>query len=246
MDSDHFDAIIRRLSMRLPRRTLLGPALGSTLGLSLFTQPEAKKRKRRKKKKKPPTACTPNCAGVACGANDGCGRPCQTGTCPTNQDCQQGQCVARNACDPPCPSGRDCFQGDCTCTSSGQCANDRDPNGFDCVSAPGNPLIGICGCANSSARVCTAGQPCSTCCADLDCQAIFPGDDHIICATIPVDTLVGRSCCHPPGSPCSSACCSGFCSGTVCGGFATGHACGQNEQCQSRQCGTPTTPNACA
>lgn len=249
MDTGHVDALARRLSAHLPRRTVLGSALGSALGLSLLTPLDAKKRKRRKKKKpkpgSPPPGCTPTCAGAACGANDGCGNPCQTGTCPANQVCQQGQCVSTTTCNPPCPGGRSCFQGDCTCTSSGQCLNDRDPNGFDCVTAPGNPQIGICGCANTNARVCVAGEPCSTCCSTLECQGIFPDDAHIICATVSSTATTGRVCCHPPNSPCSSACCSGSCAGAVCGCSGTGRPCSLHQQCCSGQCGT-VTPNQCS
>lgn len=199
----------------------------------------------------PGPPCTPMCNGIGCGADDGCGQPCQTGTCPTNQTCRNGICVSTDGCNPPCPAGRSCYQGTCTCTSSAQCANERNPRGFDCVGAPGNPSVTICGCtqfAGLNRRVCVAGEPCSVCCSDGECRAQTPGSPDIICATIPVNGLVGRSCCDPPGSPCSSVCCSvsSCASGTQCGCRAGGQACGQHEQCCSLQCGTQADPFQCA
>jgi len=37
--------------------------------------------------------CTPNCTGKVCGADDGCGSPCQTGSCPEGEVCQSGTCI---------------------------------------------------------------------------------------------------------------------------------------------------------
>lgn len=39
------------------------------------------------------TGCTPVCTG-ACGAPDGCGGACKTGTCPSGETCGDGKCVA--------------------------------------------------------------------------------------------------------------------------------------------------------
>src|SRR5438034_986955 len=43
-------------------------------------------------------ACTPNCAGKACAAADGCGGQCESGTCQegsclTGKMCEEGKCV---------------------------------------------------------------------------------------------------------------------------------------------------------
>jgi len=42
----------------------------------------------------PSSCCQPQCAGKACGADDGCQHPCQTGSCGTAQVCDRGQCGA--------------------------------------------------------------------------------------------------------------------------------------------------------
>ncbi len=272
MDSHRFDHLTRVLARTLDRRRVAGLltiAGAGAVNAVRTSDSEARKRKKRKKKSppvtpspppapppttpptSPPSGCTPSCAGKACGANNGCGSPCQTGSCPANQTCQNGQCVPADGCDPPCPSGRQCYQGTCTCTSSAQCANERNPRGFDCVGAPGNPTVTICGCtpfAGQNRRVCVAGEPCSVCCSDTECRAQNPSAPDIICATIPVNGLVGRSCCDPPGSPCSNICCSvSSCApGTQCGCRAGGQACGQHEQCCSLQCGTQAAPFTCA
>lgn len=39
------------------------------------------------------TGCTPTCTG-ACGAPDGCGGACKTGSCPGGETCGDGKCVA--------------------------------------------------------------------------------------------------------------------------------------------------------
>jgi len=62
--------------------------------------------------------CTSSCAGKACGADDGCGNPCQIGSCPTGQTCSSGTCVAGNTCTPSC-SGKECGSDGC----GGSCGN---------------------------------------------------------------------------------------------------------------------------
>ena len=67
----------------------------------------------------PEQCCQPSCSGKACGAGDGCGGFCQSGSCVGLQDlCQQGVC----ACQPSCTSkvcgandgcGGICSQGSC-------------------------------------------------------------------------------------------------------------------------------------
>jgi hypothetical protein len=61
--------------------------------------------------------CAPSCAGRSCGADDGCGRPCQTGTCPANAACQTGVCRCQYAgCGSSCcAAGQVCAGGAC-CT----------------------------------------------------------------------------------------------------------------------------------
>ena len=47
--------------------------------------------------------CTPNCSGKSCGQDNGCGSPCQTGTCQSGYSCSAGRCFAN--CTPGCSVG---------------------------------------------------------------------------------------------------------------------------------------------
>jgi hypothetical protein len=235
MDGHRFDYLARLLAQSIGRRQAAG--LLSSLAFAALidrSAPDAEARKRRRRKKKQPPAVPP------------------PGSPPVSPPTSPPPPPPPPAgCNPPCPAGRSCYQGTCTCTSSAQCANERNPRGFDCVGAPGNPSVTICGCtqfAGQNRRVCTAGEPCSTCCSDQECRDRPPGFPNAICATIPANGLVGRSCCDPPGSPCSNICCSVItcASGSQCGCRGEGQACGQNEQCCSRQCGYEANPFKCA
>ena len=82
-------------------------------------------------------SCVPNCVVTQCGADDGCGNPCQVGVCPqSNETCRKGKCVcepvcaakacgADDGCGNPCqtghcPSPKDsCVAGQCRCKSAG-------------------------------------------------------------------------------------------------------------------------------
>lgn len=194
----------------------------------------------------PNTLCGSSCVDTRTDRNN-CGT-CGN-TCTSGQNCVNSSCVS--ACNPPCAAGRDCYQGTCTCSSPSQCANERNPNGFDCIGAPGNPLVTICGCTpftGQNRRVCVAGEPCSVCCSDLECRTAVPDLPDIICATVPVNGLVGRSCCVPQGGLCggNNQCCGGGCVNNQCGCLGGGQNCGQHEQCCSNQCGTQAEPNKCA
>jgi hypothetical protein len=58
------------------------------------------------------TCCVPNCANAVCGADDGCGFACQTGTCSLGSSCVSGVCEA-NVCSPACSYGYYCTDGNC-------------------------------------------------------------------------------------------------------------------------------------
>jgi hypothetical protein len=238
MESQQFDRLTRHLEQVLSRRRAGGALAGLGIAASLgFTGADAKKKKRKKKKKTtaapttlgpapvpPGVGCTPDCAGKACGADDGCGNRCQSGTCPI---------------------GRICLNGSCSCTDDNQCSNERNPNGFECVGLPGPA---VCGCHQDSGatytrRVCVAGEPCSRCCADSECKT----DLGEICTSLPLNTLLGRVCCLPHGAACGIGCCSGICGADgTCGCLASGRSCGSHEACCSNQCGTQTAPFTCA
>jgi hypothetical protein len=70
--------------------------------------------------------CTPSCAGRACGADDGCGNPCQTGSCSqSGTHCVSGECRCDGvSCSGGCCSNNMCLPGDQTmnCGNNGnQC-----------------------------------------------------------------------------------------------------------------------------
>ena len=114
MDTERFDSWVRALTgVRSRRGTLVG-LLGGGLGLIGLTEAEAKKHKKHKKKKgggaPPPPACTPVCAGKACG-DDGCGGSC--GSCGGTA-CVSGACSCTGQPDlTGCGGGRQCSGGVC-------------------------------------------------------------------------------------------------------------------------------------
>lgn len=187
MDATQFDTLVRSLSRGASRRGLLaGLASGLLAVLSLGSSGEdaegKKKRKRRNKKNpapsgsspspppsplpSPPSPCTPNCSGKICGANDGCGAPCNTGSCPPPFSCQTGgfcncspgtlfcgsQCLSescsggntRDPSDCVCcrPTGSNC--ADFTRCCSEICDTTQEPPGV-----PDSPLATLVGSARS-------------------------------------------------------------------------------------------------
>lgn len=67
-----------------------------------------------------PDACQASCLGKSCGAQDGCGGICQTGSCAAQEVCQAGSCVCQftscyGTC---CASGESCVSGACALISA--------------------------------------------------------------------------------------------------------------------------------
>lgn len=93
--------------------------------------------------------CTPNCAGKACGADDGCGGICQTGSCPTCQSCVAGVCLNADS-DNRCATT--CCDGEC-CPVSGHVCGNLYQAGVGCCFPNGTP------------NVCTADNYVTVCCA---------------------------------------------------------------------------------
>jgi hypothetical protein len=244
VDGQRFDDLTQRLTSLLSRRRF-GQAL-ATLGMAgvLGSAPAAQGKK--KKCKKPRVKCGKKCVDPKTNPSH-CGN-CTT-ACGTGQSCVGGTCVSTSGCNPPCPSDRPCSGGKCTCSTDQQCARDRDPDGFQCLNSVTNPF---CGCRKASPtdeypRVCVAGEPCSFCCSDLECQAANPDLPDIVCTTLPVNGLVGRACCVPKDGLCggNNQCCGGGCVGNACGCIGAGNPCGAHEQCCSNQCGTQANPFTC-
>ncbi|MBW2732670.1 MAG: hypothetical protein JRH20_09775 [Deltaproteobacteria bacterium] len=105
----------------------------------------------------PAHCCTPQCASKACGADDGCGHACATGSCSGLQDaCIAGECVCQPSCIGKacgaadgcggrckvgfCGSNESCVAGGCLCsyvTCDGVCCGSGELcQQNQCVSAP--------------------------------------------------------------------------------------------------------------
>ncbi|MBI5546872.1 MAG: hypothetical protein HY901_23565 [Deltaproteobacteria bacterium] len=95
------------------------------------------------------SCCQPSCTGKGCGADDGCGNPCQAGTCLSAQEvCVQGGCVCQPSCSGKVCGGPDGCGGTC---KVGSCA------------APNSVCnAGTCACAHAScgSTCCAAGEYC--------------------------------------------------------------------------------------
>ncbi|MBW2731368.1 MAG: hypothetical protein JRH20_03185 [Deltaproteobacteria bacterium] len=61
-------------------------------------------------------SCEASCEGKACGADDGCGYPCEVGSCPTHASCVQAKCV----CDAVVCGSACCALGQ-ICSAEGAC-----------------------------------------------------------------------------------------------------------------------------
>lgn len=137
--------------------------------------------------------CQPTCTNKSCGADDGCGQPCQTGRCsPTTWVCQAGQCV----CAPSC-TGKACGASD---GCGGLCQTGSCSGTATCVA-------GTCVCPSGgvqcSSTCCGAGQVCTTsyqCCTpactgricgpDPSCGVGYQGSGASACGTCPS----GKTC----------------------------------------------------
>jgi hypothetical protein len=146
MDTEHMDAIARRLGAAT-RRTLLGIGTGAGLAALLATDNVDAKKKRKKKKnkkKKCPVGtklCVKTCISTDTCCTDadcpaGKGQTCQAGTCkcPPGQGNSQGVCGTPPLCiEPQLP----CDEGTCC---SGVCTPDGGP-GVCALGAAGTPCI---------------------------------------------------------------------------------------------------------
>lgn len=147
MDSNHLDAIARRLGAAT-RRKVLGLGVSASLAALLATDSAdaRKKRKKKKKKKKPKCAdgtklCGATCIPTATCCTDadcpaGKGETCQAGKCkcPQGQGYSQGVCGTPQMClEPQVP----CDQGTCC---SGKCASNGGA-GVCALGAAGTPCI---------------------------------------------------------------------------------------------------------
>jgi hypothetical protein len=251
MDASRFDAATRSLTAGASRRKAITLVIGGMLSTRAQTATEAKKRKRKKKTcksglvkckvkmgKKKKTICVDAQTDPAnCG---GCNRSCAAGIA-----CVNGACQDVATCTPACPNGRDCFEGSCTCAAHGECEVRADPSGEWCVNPPGHPTVFVCGCLEGY-TVCAAGERCSNCCSNAECEESNPGAEGIICPSVPANAYLGRLCCLSNGAECGSSdhCCSRACDTSQgfpgnCACLEVGQPCGFNQSCCSGGC-SPT------
>ena len=73
-----------------------------------------------------------HCSGKACGAPDGCGGVCQSGTCGSGLHCSAGSCVCDSSSCTGCCSGGQCYAG----TDPAECGK----GGTSCASC-GSPFL---------------------------------------------------------------------------------------------------------
>jgi hypothetical protein len=203
MDNRQFDDLTRIIAGIgwSRRRTIQLFAQGGLAALLAWRPDESAAKKKRKKKKKkknntpstvapppPPGPPCPDCAGKACGASDGCGGTCQSGSCPGGQTCQNGQCV--DECrDEDCFGSRRCRNGVCACPeglqdcdgqfwcgeccTTAECPGFPSPNGLQCANEEAGSDILICRCLNGVH--CGDGR-CVQCCNSDFCVDLFgPG-----------------------------------------------------------------------
>jgi len=138
MESERFDALVRAIDVRAPRRAVLSLVGGGLVALLMrlgVEDVEAKKRKPNKKKKKTCRSGTKMCGTACIPANDcctnaSCGEDgaCIQGACvcvTRFRDCQ-GTCIPESGCctsaDCPAGSGKICQNHVCACTEPFRCA----------------------------------------------------------------------------------------------------------------------------
>jgi len=105
------------------------------------------------------SACVPSCTGKACGASDGCGTICATGTCNIGQRCSAGSCVCDSSSCSGCCNGTTCLGGNATSACG--------VGGTACVPCTGTQTCTGGQCQGGSSKcvpVCTANLDCQNSC----------------------------------------------------------------------------------
>jgi formylglycine-generating enzyme required for sulfatase activity len=176
----------------------------------------------------PSDCCQPDCATKACGDPDGCGGTCQTGTCPTGEECQAGKCV----CKPDC-AGKDCGADD---TCGGKCLTGPcpDPNASCNAGVCKCDFVDCSGKCCASGDVCAAGACCTPDCAGLECGPDPKcGTSCGTCATGQTCMSSGKCSCKMP--PPTKSCTGGWCTvpaGCFKLGSPSGELCRSSDEAQ--------------
>jgi len=74
--------------------------------------------------------CVPDCTGKVCGADNGCGGICQTGTCNIGYECIEGSCIRVSVCTPRETRTKDCDYLDSICRNYHDVTDTCDDSGF--------------------------------------------------------------------------------------------------------------------
>jgi hypothetical protein len=221
MDMARFDQLTRNISTKLSRR-----AFASALGLgavALSKRVDAKKKAGGKKKKKQKKTCTPQCAGKACSASDGCGGICDTCAsigrvclggacqCPGGTRQCQGGCIANDACcvTADCEADEICARNECV-IGQGICVDDSNA----CVTGlPTCSAANDCFCRLSKEGETRCGGTqvgnCGACQTSADCTTLHPDIPGIFCVegvTVPGQPVFEQLCCTTGQNLCVRPC----------------------------------------
>ena len=256
MDSRHFDALVRALSVAGSRRRVLAmlatvPVAGELFVREALEDAEGKGRRRRRlkrhkhggarrrkhKHKKPPRPTCP-ADSVAQSCADVCGSV--TNNCGQTVDC--GSCV----CDPACPTCQSCN------AATGQCVPDPAQQGDACGKTGQVCLAdGTCACTETSCPVCRSchrSGECTNPCASVgycDGSTCQPGNTNAACGDggVTCEVCTGQDVCIEGVCTCPATSCE-----------AQGKNCGEiSDECGGTlDCGTCSDPaplcigNVCA
>ena len=179
--------------------------------------------------------CVRQCAGKACGDDDGCGSPCHglDVPCPDGGVCEpDGTC-----CTPQC-DGRECGPDGCGTNCAAPVTGARDPGG--------------CGCGEA----CIEGSCVFVMCDDRACGPDGCSEDPEACGACPTGQVCGGdfTCCTKAcaGRSCGPDGCGGSCGVCACGEACVDGTCvdgrcrqdGVTFECGTDACGTDC--GACA
>ena len=172
-------------------------------------------------------SCSSDCTGKACGALNGCGNVCKTGTCSTSgYTCSEaGVCTCVNTC-----GTKNCGVDTCgNVCGGGTCAD-----GSYCD----NGTCATCSCTGDNCGFDQCGNACGTCVSPRKCVQSWDKDIFYQCIFCTANCAEGK---------CGSDGCGGYCGceiGKACD--ATKGICGPcSAKCDSKECGDDGCGGSC-